>query len=131
MRSTLAKHARAQSAAIEPRFDLIADVDERCIAYQRAIRRPRNDRKTARECRQGADGIQGALGEPQAMLGTRNRREKRVAQAPRIEFMSHPQVAHQPVRRMAHQASEDFAQAPTLVVQFRAQRMGNALLEVI
>ena len=81
MGSIFTAHARAQSSTVELRFDLIADIDARSVRDERAVRGTRDDRKAACQSGQGTDRIQSALRETQAMLGTRQTREERVAQA--------------------------------------------------
>jgi hypothetical protein len=65
------------------------------------------------------------------MLGARDACEKRVPQALGEKFMAHAQVAYQPVRRVAHEASKHVAQAAAFTVQFRAQCAKETLLDVI
>src|ERR1700722_862551 len=52
MGSTFPEHARAQTSAVESRFDLIADIDARGVRDERAVRGPRDDRKAAGERRE-------------------------------------------------------------------------------
>src|SRR5450755_4448443 len=120
MRSTFLQYARPQAAVSEPRFNFIAHVNRGDVADECAVRRPGHDGKSACEGRKRTYRIQSALRKIESMLCTRNGRKQRVPQAFGEEFVAHAQVAHQPVRRVAHEARKDLAEVAALAVQFGA-----------
>src|SRR5580658_10290009 len=122
--------ARAQSAAGEPRLDLIADAHRRRVREQHA-RRAGHDGEAARQRGQRAHGAERTPGEIQAVLRARHRLA-RGALEPRAQQLMPLALRLQPLqRRAAHEARATLAHAAARMVQAAARRAGETLRQIV